>query len=149
MANLTNKVHPAKGFSRRGPRQRASQEKGTLWKSLLWAFAGGAVASILMLAIFAWLFANTSLSLGLVRPFACVATALGAAVSGWLLAKQIGRQFLLCGISCGGFYAVCQWLAAIALNGNSVWQSENLMLPIALLLGGLSGGALAALRAVR
>lgn len=149
MAKLANKIHPAKGISTRSHRQKAAHGEVDLWKNILWAFVGGVIAGLLALAISAWLFANTSLSLGLVRPFACGAAALGAVVSGWLLAKWVGRQFLLCGIGFGCFYSVCQWIASIAMNGSNVWRQENLMMPIALILGGLLGGALAALRAVR
>lgn len=103
----------------------------------------------MLLAILAWLFAHTALPFSLVRPLACGAAAGGAAVSGWLLAKKVGRQFLLCGLGFGLFYAVCQCLAAAVCNGGIVWQVFHFMLPAALLLGGLFGGALAALRAVR
>ena len=47
------------------------------------------------------------------------------------------------------------WLCAVLLaatllaNGRLDWQGSNAMLPLALLLGGLLGGALTALRAGR
>lgn len=39
--------------------------------------------------------------------------------------------------------------AALLANGRLDWQGSNAMLPLALLLGGLLGGALTALRAGR
>lgn len=56
---------------------------------------------------------------------------------------------LLCGLGCGAFYAVCLLAATLLANGRLDWQGSNAMLPLALLLGGLLGGALTALRAGR
>lgn len=75
-----------------------------------------------------------------------MAAAIGAAVSGWILARQVRRQFLLCGIACGAFYAVCLFFASLILNGGGHWQQADFMLPLALVLGGTMGGTLAALR---
>ena len=55
----------------------------------------------------------------------------------------------LCGLGCGAFYAVCLLAATLLANGRLDWQGSNAMLPLALLLGGLLGGALTALRAGR
>ena len=56
---------------------------------------------------------------------------------------------VLCGLGCGAFYAVCLLAATLLANGRLDWQGSNAMLPLALLLGGLLGGALTALRAGR
>ena len=60
-----------------------------------------------------------------------------------------GRSAALCGLGCGAFYAVCLLAATLLANGRLDWQGSNAMLPLALLLGGLLGGALTALRAGR
>ena len=60
-----------------------------------------------------------------------------------------GRSADLCGLGCGAFYAVCLLAATLLANGRLDWQGSNAMLPLALLLGGLLGGALTALRAGR
>ena len=101
------------------------------------------------LALFAALLANTPLPLTLVRPLACAAASAGAALSGFLLARKLKKQMLLCGLGSGAFWAACQSVAAIAMSGQDLLQGGNLMLPIALLLGGILGGALAAVWAVR
>ena len=59
------------------------------------------------------------------------------------------QKLLLCGLGCGAFYAVCLMAATLAASGELDWQGANAMLPMALLLGGLLGGALAALRGSR
>ena len=82
-------------------------------------------------------------------PLACAAASAGAALSGFLLARKLKKQMLLCGLGSGVFWAACQSVAAIAMNGQDLLQGGNLMLPIALLLGGILGGALAAVWAVR
>ena len=56
---------------------------------------------------------------------------------------------LLGGLGCGTFYTVCLMAATLAASGELDWQGANAMLPMALLLGGLLGGALAALRGSR
>ena len=73
----------------------------------------------------------------------------GAAVSAAVLARRLRKRLLLCGLGCGAFYAVCLLAATLLANGRLDWQGSNAMLPLALLLGGLLGGALTALRAGR
>ena len=80
---------------------------------------------------------------------ACMAAAVGAAVSAAVLARRLQKRLLLCGLGCGAFYAVCLLAATLLANGRLDWQGSNAMLPLALLLGGLLGGALTALRAGR
>ena len=95
------------------------------------------------------LLTHTGLPLSAVRPMACMAAAVGAAVSAAVLARRLQKRLLLCGLGCGAFYAVCLLAATLLANGRLDWQGSNAMLPLALLLGGLLGGALTALRAGR
>ena len=74
---------------------------------------------------------------------------LALAVSAAVLARRLQKRLLLCGLGCGAFYAVCLLAATLLANGRLDWQGSNAMLPLALLLGGLLGGALTALRAGR
>ena len=92
---------------------------------------------------------RAGLPLAAVRPMACMAAAIGAAVSARVLAGRLKQKLLLCGLGCGAFYTVCLMAATLAANGELDWQGANAMLPMALLLGGLLGGALAALRGNR
>ena len=100
-------------------------------------------------ALAAFLLTHTGLPLSAVRPMACMAAAVGAAVSAAVLARRLRKRLLLCGLGCGAFYAVCLLAATLLANGRLDWQGSNAMLPLALLLGGLLGGALTALRAGR
>ena len=97
----------------------------------------------------AFLLTHTALPLGLVRPMACMAAAAGAAVSAAVLAHQCREKLLLCGLGCGVFYTVCLLGASLLAGGEVNWQGSNVMLPIALLLGGLLGSAVTALRTNR
>lgn len=112
-------------------------------RAMMISFVCGVALSGLLLCLFAALLAHTSLPLTLVRPMACAAAAVGVAVSGLLLAKQMKKGLLLCGLSCGLFYAVCQLAAAWLMRG-ALPQGSDLVLTFALLLSGVFGGALAA-----
>ena len=107
------------------------------------------IVVVLLLALAAFLLTHTGLPLSAVRPMACMAAAVGAAVSAAVLARRLRKRLLLCGLGCGAFYAVCLLAATLLANGRLDWQGSNAMLPLALLLGGLLGGALTALRAGR
>ena len=113
--------------------------------ALLLSFGCGVGVCILLLALAAFLLTHTGLPLSAVRPMACMAAAVSAAV----LARRLQKRLLLCGLGCGAFYAVCLLAATLLANGRLDWQGSNAMLPLALLLGGLLGGALTALRAGR
>lgn len=104
---------------------------------------------MLLLAACAFLLTHTALPLGLVRPMACMAAAAGVAVSAAVLAHQCGEKLLLCGLGCGVFYTACLLGASLLAGGEVNWQGSNVMLPIALLLGGLLGSAVTALRTNR
>lgn len=144
------KKNRSPGMNRSGSRGAATVIVGeTITKAALLAFFGGVILCAALLALFAALLANTPLPLTLVRPLACAAASAGAALSGFLLAQKLKKQMLLCGLGSGVFWAACQSVAAIAMNGQDLLQGGNLMLPIALLLGGILGGALAAVWAVR
>lgn len=113
---------------------------------LLGSLAAGMAAGLLLLCLFAAALAKFPVPLTLVKPFACVAAAAGAMVSGLLLANGLGRQKMLCGLGCGIFYSVCL-VAATVLTGYSVdLTGASATVLLALLLGGLMGGAAAALR---
>lgn len=141
MEKQKKSIHP------RGVYRRGTATKPPMWlPAVLASFAGGVGVCLALLAVFALVLANTPIPLTLVRPLACLAAAAGAAVSGLILARKIGKQLLLCGLGCGAFYSLCQTAAATAFHGILPLQGAEMMLPLALLLSGTLGGALAALR---
>lgn len=90
----------------------------------------------------------SALSLELVKPATCASVAVGAVLSGLVLANGIAQKRLLCGVSVGVFYALCLSLTT-ALSGKPlVFDHVNLALLAALLFGGTAGGVLSALGAV-
>lgn len=113
--------------------------------ALLLAFGCGVGACILLLALAALLLTHTGLPLTAVRPIACLAAAIGAAVSARVLAGRLKQKLLLCGLGCGAFYTICLLAATLLANGEIDWRG-NAMLSLALLLGGVLGGAVSALR---
>lgn len=115
---------------------RAARRKTTA-AVLLAAFGCGVGSCMLLLAACAFLLTHTALPLGLVRPMACMAAA--------VLAHQCREKLLLCGLGCGVFYTTCLLGASLLAGGEVNWQGSNVMLPIALLLGGLLGSAVTAL----
>ena len=128
------------------PKQGRAAVKNPAVAALLLAFGCGVGACMVLLALGAFLLTHTGLPLAAVRPMACMAAAIGVAVSALTLASHLKQKLLLCGLGCGTFYTVCLMAATLAANGELDWQGANAMLPLALLLGGLLGGALAALR---
>ena len=108
--------------------------------------AGNPAAVALLLALAALLLTRTNLPLSAVRPMACMAASIGVAVSGFVLARRLKEKLLLCGLGCGAFYTVCLLAATLLAGGMPDWQGGNAMLPLALMLGGLLGGAAAALQ---
>ena len=112
---------------------------------LIKSFGCGAGAAILLFALAAQVFAHTALSLELVKPVACACVAVGAVLSGLVLANGVAQKRLLCGMAVGAFYAVCLVLAT-ALSGKPlVLDHMNLALLGALLFSGTVGGVLSAL----
>ena len=101
--------------------------------------------AILLFALAAQIFAHTALSLELVKPATCASVAVGAVLSGLVLANGIAQKRLLCGVSVGVFYALCLSLTT-ALSGKPL--VFDLALLAALLFGGTAGGVLSALGAV-
>lgn len=141
------------GSSKRSihPNNRKSNSRNPgnpLLGAAVFSFLCGTAVLLLALCTFAFLLAHTPVPLTLVRPFACIAAALGVALSGVIFAQKIGRRFLLCGIVCGLFYAACQLFAAYLLQGVSFVQNGSIMLSIVVLMSGLFGGAFAAAKAV-
>lgn len=118
-------------------------------RAVLVSFVCGVAVCTLLLCIFAFLLANTTLPLTLVRPMSCAAAAMGVAVSSLIFSRQIGQRYLLCGLACGVFYAGCQLAAVWILHGPVLLQGSSLTLALVLLMSGLFGGALAAAWSVR
>lgn len=136
------------GKNLRRPKQgRAAKNPAAA--ALLLAFGCGVGVCILLLALGAFLLTRTGLPLAAARPMACMAAAIGTAVSAAVLAGRLKQRLLLCGLGCGAFYTVCLLAATLLANGELRWQGADAMLPLALLLGGLLGGALTALRGNR
>ena len=126
-------------------RRPKSSGKNPPAAALLLAFGCGVGACILLLALAALLLTHTGLPLAAVRPMACLAAAIGAAVSARVLAGRLKQKLLLCGLGCGAFYTICLLAATLLANGEINWRG-NAMLSLALLLGGVLGGAVSALR---
>ena len=123
-----------------------SKSSGHLSWLLIKSFGCGVGTAILLFALAAQIFAHTALSLELVKPAACASVAVGAVLSGLVLANGIAQKRLLCGVSV--FYALCLSLTT-ALSGKPlVFDHVNLALLAALLFGGTAGGVLSALGAV-
>ena len=137
----------AKSISPNLPRRRSRprEQNAPAWM-LVQVFAAGVGLCLLLLALAAFLLTHTPLPLHLVQPMACLAASAGAAVSGFLLAGKIGRQRFVCGLICGAFYALCLLAAAFLVHGVPSWTRSDVMLPLALLLGGTLGGALSAIK---
>lgn len=137
----------AKSISPNLPRRRSRPrgQNAPAWM-LVQVFAAGVGLCLLLLALAAFLLTHTPLPLHLVRPMACLAASAGAAVSGFLLAGKIERQRFVCGLICGAFYALCLLAAAFLVHGVPSWTRSDVMLPLALLLGGTLGGALSAIK---
>ena len=126
-------------------RRPKSSGKNPPAAALLLAFGCGVGACILLLALAALLLTHTGLPLTAVRPMACLAAAIGTAVSARVLAGRLKQKLLLCGLGCGAFYTICLLAATLLANGEIDWRG-NAMLSLALLLGGVLGGAVSALR---
>lgn len=126
-------------------RRPKSSGKNPPAAALLLAFGCGVGACILLLALAALLLTHTGLPLTAARPMACLAAAIGAAVSARVLAGRLKQKLLLCGLGCGAFYTICLLAATLLANGEIDWRG-NAMLSLALLLGGVLGGAVSALR---
>ena len=125
-----------------------SKSSGHLSWLLIKSFGCGVGIAILLFALAAQIFAHTALSLELVKPATCASVAVGAVLSGLVLANGIAQKRLLCGVSVGVFYALCLSLTT-ALSGKPlVFDHVNLALLAALLFGGTAGGVLSALGAV-
>lgn len=149
MFNKSKTSRPVRPSGRRTVKGKPSGPAEQMLRAAVRAFGCGVGVSLLLLALFAVLLANTPMPLSMVRPMACAAVAVGAALSGAVLAGRVGCKLLLCGLGCGVFYAVCQLVAAFAVHGAVFAQNGGVMLAVVLLMSGTLGGALAAVRAVR
>lgn len=126
-------------------RRHTQRPRSPLW-AVLRSFFGGAATVALLLCAETLLFANTNLSLQFVRPAACGAASFGAFVTGLLASGAAPKGKLAAGFGAGIFYALCVLLSGLLTGGMPLWDSNNLSLLAALLLGGTAGGAAAALR---
>lgn len=136
-------------MSEKNRRKPRNTQKNPAAAALLLSFGCGTGTCILLLALGAFLLTHTGLPLAAVRPMACIAAALGSAMSAAVLARRLKEKLLLCGLGCGVFYTICLLAASLLAGGTFNWQGSNAMLPVALLLGGLLGGAMTALQANR
>lgn len=125
---------------------RPTSDEKKILLVLIRAFIGGAAVTLVLLMAGAVAFARLPLSGELVRPAACVISGVGAAVSGVLMAQGFGRQRLLCGLGSGAFYSLCI-AAGSALKGSFTFNQRSIALVCMLLLAGMLGGALTAVRA--
>ena len=114
------------------PKQGRAAAKNPAVMAVLLAFGCGVGACMVLLALGAFLLTHTGLPLAAVRPMACMAAAIGAAVSARVLAGRLKQKLLLCGLGCGAFYTVCLMAATLAASGELDWQGANAMLPMAL-----------------
>lgn len=139
----------AKNSKPRPPRpgRRSAGGKPNLVMVLLCSFGCGVGAALILLAIMAQIFAHTALSLDLVKPFASAAAAIGALISGYVLANGVRQMRLLCGVACGAFYCLCLFCATALRGTVPMIDQRNGTLLAALLLGGTLGGGLSALGA--
>lgn len=149
MFNKSKTSRPVRPSGRRTAKVKPSCPAEQMLRAGVLAFGCGVGVSLLLLALFAVLLANTPMPLSMVRPMACAAVAVGAALSGAVFAGRVGCKLLLCGLGCGVFYAACQLVAAFAVYGTAFAQNGGVMLAVVLLMSGTLGGALAAVRAVR
>jgi len=126
------------------PARRAERTGMNTALALLKSFGCGMGAMLLIGAAAAAVFSRTALSLELVKPAACGAVAVGALLSGLVLADSLAQRRLLCGLGCGAFYAVCL-IAATGLSGQvPVFDRANLFLLGVTLAGGTAGGIVSA-----
>lgn len=134
---------------KRSPAAKTIRRQTNGGQNLVWvvvrAFLGGFAATLILLLIGATAFARFPIPGDLVRPVACTIAGVGAAFSGMLLAKGIGRQRLLCGLASGAFYSLCI-AGASALKGEFAFEQRAIALVCMLLLTGMLGGTLTALR---
>ena len=135
-----------KQMGKRPARQHPTNGKQKVPLLLALSFGTGIGAAALLLCLFAVLLWKFPVPLTLVQPMACAAAGVGAMVSGLVLAQSAGRQRLLCGLACGAFYAACLLAASALCGGEIVSDASGAMVPAALVLGGLLGGALSAVR---
>lgn len=130
-------------------KRRSASYGNVAVRAAILAFVCGIALCMILLCVFAFLLANTTLPLTLVRPMTCAAAAVSVAVSSLVFSKQMGQRFLLYGLACGLFYAGCQLIAVCLLHGVSFLQSGNYTLALVLVMSGLFGGAMAAAWTVR
>lgn len=114
--------------------------------AIVLSFVGGTGSGAAVMAVMAMVLARSLVPLSLVEPMACAACGIGACVSGLILASFAGRQRLLCGLACGGFYSLCLAISTLLQGNNIRLDGSTASIAAVLLLGGMFGGTLTALR---
>lgn len=135
-----------KQMGKRPTRQHPTNGKQKIALLLVVSLGAGIGTAAMLLCLFAVLLWKFPVPLTFVQPLSCAAAGAGAMVSGFVLAQSTGRQRLLCGFGCGMFYGACLLAASALCGGEIVSDASGAMVPAALVLGGLLGGALSAVR---
>lgn len=128
----------------RAGRWTVSEQQKVL-RILLKSFLGGGAIMLVLFAAGALAFAELPLPGDLVRPTACTIAGLGAVLSGAILAHGFGRMRILCGLGSGAFYSLCI-VGASLWNGGFVLEQRGIALISMLLLAGMLGGVLTAIK---
>lgn len=81
-------------------------------------------------------------------PMSAAAVMAGCLVSGYLLARQLGRNGLFCGLCCGLFFFLLFWLAAM-ISGSYEYTAFAAIKCICYSLSGALGGYLGLLSSER
>lgn len=128
-------------------KSRARREKSNLILVLLQSVVCGAGTALLLLVVFAQLFARTEWPLEMMRGFSCTAAAFGTMAAALVLARGVQQKRLLCGLGCGAF--CCMLLLGVTLLSGRIPAIDrtNASMLAAVLLGGALGGGVSALRA--
>lgn len=140
---MNQKIKWKRPAGKSGRRTATGQQK-VIW-ILLKSFLGGGVIMLVLFAAGALAFAKLPLPGNLVRPVACTISGLGAVTSGIILARGFGCLRLLCGLGSGAFYSLCI-VGASFWRGGFVMEQRGIALICMLLLAGMLGGALTAIK---
>lgn len=126
--------------------RRTSEKQQTVVLILVRGILGGSLVALLLFAAGALAFSRLPIPGALARPTACLISGAGAMVSGILLARGFGHQRLLCGLGSGVFYSLCI-TGASAIQGEFQMGQREIALICMLVLAGMLGGAVTAVRA--
>ena len=118
----------------------------TVLKCSLWGLLATFISGIILIsALSAAALASADPS-SLITPLSLLALFPSAFIGGFVTAKKVKEAPVLCGIICGGFFAVCAMLLSILLkaltaSGFELWQSLLLHTAVVVfaVLGALAG----------